>query len=83
VSQVLVRLVIKLVSVGSREQFRYQWLPEQRQRCWRTDWIRQAVPAWGRSSRETCIASGCSTGPRNNQNSGRRRTILQVVTREH
>jgi len=33
---VLVPLVIKLVSVGSREQFRLQWLSEQRRRCWGT-----------------------------------------------
>jgi len=43
VSQVLVQLVIKLVSVGSREQFRIQWISEQRQRCWRTDCFCQAV----------------------------------------
>ena len=38
VSHVLVQFVIKLDSVGSCKQFRLQWLSEQRQRCWRTDW---------------------------------------------
>jgi len=37
-SQLLAQLVIfRLISVGSREQFRLQWLSKKRQRCWRTN----------------------------------------------
>jgi len=74
VSQVLVQFVTKLHSVWSCQQFCLQRLPEKRQRWWRTDCFRQAVPDWGRSSWETSTADGCATGPRNSQNSGRRRT---------
>ena len=66
-SHVLVQLVIELFSVRSHEQLRLQCLPEQRQRRWRTDCFWQAVPDWGRSSRETSTATGGSTGARNHQ----------------
>jgi len=64
-SYVLVQLIIELVRVRSREQFRLRCLPEQRQRCWRTNCFWQAVPDWGRSSREASTANGGSTRPRN------------------
>ena len=38
-----------LVGTGSREWFRFQWLSEQGQRCWRTDCFREAVSDWGRA----------------------------------
>ena len=73
------QFVTKLHSVWSCEQLCLQRLPEKRQRWRRTDCFRQAVPDCGRSSCETSTADGWTTGPRNSQNSGRRRTATRVV----
>ena len=69
-SQVLVQLVIKLVGAGSREQFRLQWLSEQRQERSASGKLFQIEVA----AAETSTADGGSTGPRNKKSSGRWRT---------